>query len=220
MKKYLILPVKNPTKELLKIINFFHNKIKIIIVDDGSKINNQFFKLSFKKALIIKNKKNMGKGFSIKKAFRFILKKKKYIDGVIIADSDGQHSINDINKILKLYSKNSNKFIIGQRKFKFFKTPLRNFVGNSISSFIFFIKFGIYIDTQCGLRAIPIRYMKKSMKIKANDYSFESQLLIDFLTNHKDHLKFMKIKTIYKKTIKSYFNPIFDSYSILLKLLK
>ena len=38
-----------------------------------------------KKALIIKNKKNMGKGFSIKKAFRFILKKKSNIDGVIIA---------------------------------------------------------------------------------------------------------------------------------------
>ena len=63
----------------------------------------------------------MGKGFSIKKLFVLYLKK-KYIDGVIIADSDGQHSINDINKILKLYSKNSNKFIIGQRKFKFFKT--------------------------------------------------------------------------------------------------
>ena len=30
------------------------------------------------------------------------------------------------------------------------------------------------------------------------------QLLIDLLTNYKDHLKFMKIKTIYKKTIKSY----------------
>ena len=60
MKKYLILPVKNPTKELLKIINFFHNKIKIIIVDDGSKTKHQFFKLSLKKALIIKNKK----GFS------------------------------------------------------------------------------------------------------------------------------------------------------------
>ena len=121
MKKYLILPVKNPTKELLKIINYFQNKKKIIIVDDGSKINNQFFKLSFKKALIIKNKKNMGKGFSIKKAFRFILKKKKYIDGVIIADSDGQHSINDINKILKLYSKNSDKFIIGQENLNFLK---------------------------------------------------------------------------------------------------
>jgi len=220
MKKYLILPVKNPTKEFLKIINFFHDKIKIIIINDGSQTNSQFFKLSYKKALIIKNKKNMGKGFSIKKAFRFILKKKRNIDGAIIADSDGQHSINDINKILKLYSKNSNKFIIGQRKFRFFKTPLRNFVGNSISSFIFFIRFGIYIDTQCGLRAIPLKYMEKSTKIKANDYSFESHLLIDLLTNHKEHLKFMKIKTIYKKKIKSYFDPIFDTYSIFLKLLK
>ena len=103
---------------------------------------------------------------------------------------------------------------------RFFKTPLRNLVGNSISSFIFFIRFGIYIDTQCGLRAIPLKYMEKSTKIRANDYSFESQLLIDLLTNHKEHLKFMKIKTIYKKKIKSYFDPIFDSYSILLKLLK
>ena len=220
MKKYLILPVKNPTKELLKIINFFHDKIKIIIIDDGSQTNRKFFDLSNKKALIIKNKNNMGKGFSIKKAFHFILKKKGNIDGVIVADSDGQHSINDINKILKLYSKNSNKFIIGQRKFRFFKTPLRNLVGNSISSFIFFIRFGIYIDTQCGLRAIPLKFMEKSTKIRANDYSFESQLLIDLLTNHKEHLKFMKIKTIYKKKIKSYFDPIFDSYSILLKLLK
>ena len=82
------------------------------------------------------------------------------------------------------------------------------------------IKFRVYIDTQCGLRAIPVKYIKKSIKIKANDYSFESQLLIDLLTNYKDHLKFMKIKTIYKKTIKSYFNPISDSYSILIKLLK
>ena len=48
MKKYLILPVKNPTKELLRIVNFFHDKIKIIIINDGSQTNNQFFKLSKK----------------------------------------------------------------------------------------------------------------------------------------------------------------------------
>ena len=196
---------------MLRIVNFFHDKIKIIIINDGSQTNNQFFKLSNKNALIIKNKKNMGKGFSIKKAFRFILKKKSNIDGAIIADSDGQHSISDINKILKFYSKNSNKFIIGQRKFRFFKTPLRNYIGNSISSLIFLIKFRVYIDTQCGLRAIPVKYIKKSIKIKANDYSLESQLLIYLLTNSKDHLKFMDRKQYIKK-IKSYFNPISDSF--------
>ena len=219
MKKYLILPVKNPTKELLKIVNFFQNKVKIIIIDDGSQINNQLFKLLNKKILIIKNKQNMGKGYSIKRAFRFILKKKN-INGVIIADSDGQHSINDISKIIKLFSKNLDKFIIGQRKFKLLKTPFRNYIGNLISSLIFFFKFRVFMDTQCGLRAIPLRYIKKSLKIEANDYSFEMQLLINFMSRNRNNLKLMTIKTIYKKTIKSYFDPISDSYSIIIRFLK
>ncbi len=219
MKKYLILPVKNPTKELLKIVDFFQNKVKIIIIDDGSQINNQLFKLLNKKILIIKNKQNMGKGYSIKRAFRFILKKKN-INGVIIADSDGQHSINDISKIIKLFSKNLDKFIIGQRKFKLLKTPFRNYIGNLISSLIFFFKFRVFMDTQCGLRAIPLRYIKKSLKIEANDYSFEMQLLINFMSSNRNNLKLMTIKTIYKKTIKSYFDPISDSYSIIIRFLK
>ena len=75
--RFLILPIKNPTKEIFKIINYFHNKLKIIVIDDGSEINTHFFKKINKKVLLIRNKKNMGKGFSIKKAFRIILKKKK-----------------------------------------------------------------------------------------------------------------------------------------------
>ena len=74
--KFLILPIKNPSEELFKIINYFHKKFNIIVIDDGSKINTHFFKEMNKKVLLIRNKKNMGKGFSIKKAFRLILKKK------------------------------------------------------------------------------------------------------------------------------------------------
>ena len=161
----------------------------------------------------------MGKGYLIKRSFRFILKKKN-INGVIIADSDGQHSINDISKIIKLFSKNLDKFIIGQRKFKLLKTPFRNYIGNLISSLIFFFKFRVFMDTQCGLRAIPLRYIKKSLKIEANDYSFEMQLLINFMSRNRNNLKLMTIKTIYKKTIKSYFDPISDSYSIIIRFLK
>ena len=115
--KFLILPIKNPSEELFKIINYFHKKLNIIVIDDGSKINTHFFKGINKKVLLIRNKKNMGKGFSIKKAFRLILLKKN-VSGAIIADSDGQHAINDIEKIYKFFSKNPKKFTIGQRKFK------------------------------------------------------------------------------------------------------
>ena len=212
--KFLILPIKNPSEELFKKINYFHKKLNIIVIDDGSKINTHFFKGINKKVLLIRNKKNMGKGFSIKKAFRLILLKKN-VSGAIIADSDGQHAINDIEKIYKFFSKNPEKFTIGQRKFKLLKTPFRNYIGNLISSFIFLIRFKIYIDTQCGLRGIPIKYIKKSLRIDANDYSFELGQLIDLILNDRDNLKFITIKTIYKKKIKSYFNPILDSISIM-----
>ena len=44
MNVYLIIPVKNPKKEFLKIVNFFINKFKIIIIDDGSENNKHYFK--------------------------------------------------------------------------------------------------------------------------------------------------------------------------------
>jgi len=100
--KFLILPIKNPSEELFKIINYFHKKLNIIVIDDGSKINTHFFKGINKKVLLIRNKKNMGKGFSIKKAFRLILLKKN-VSGAIIADSDGQHAINILKKFINFF---------------------------------------------------------------------------------------------------------------------
>lgn len=216
---WLILPTKNPTKETLKIIEYFYCKMNVLVIDDGSTINIELLKNIKNKILLITNKKNMGKGFSIKKALKTILNKKKVV-GAIIADSDGQHSINDIQKIYNLFSKNPEKFILGQRKFKILNTPLRNYFGNFITSLIFLLKFKIYIDTQCGLRAMPIKYMNKAIVLNGNDYSFEMKQLIEIISINKNDLKFINIKTIYKKNIKSYFNPILDSISIFKKLLK
>ena len=55
-KIFLILPTKNPTISLLKIVNFFEKRIKILIIDDGSNDKTEYFD-------IIKKKKN----FSFKK---------------------------------------------------------------------------------------------------------------------------------------------------------
>lgn len=83
-----------------------------------------------------------------------------------------------------------------------------------MSALIFFIKFKIFIDTQCGLRAIPIDIAKKNVSIPQNRYVFETIQLIDFFKNYKNRLKFFKIKTIYKKDNKSYFNFVKDSFEI------
>lgn len=49
MKFLLILPVKNPTKTLITICNHFSKIVKIIVVDDGSTINREYFNLVKKK---------------------------------------------------------------------------------------------------------------------------------------------------------------------------
>lgn len=213
MKFLLILPVKNPTKTLITICNHFSKIVKIIVVDDGSTINREYFNLVKKKVCLLRNSKNKGKGYSIKKAIKKIIFFKD-VKGIIVADSDGQHGINDINKIIKQFKKNKNQIILGQRNFDIFNTPIRNYIGNKMSALIFFIKFKIFIDTQCGLRAIPIDIAKKNVSIPQNRYVFETIQLIDFFKNYKNRLKFFKIKTIYKKDNKSYFNFVKDSFEI------
>ena len=97
MKIYIVIPVKNPDNELLKIVKFFQKRYKIIIIDDGSTLNTNFFRyIASKNVEILKNNKNMGKGYSLKKGIKRVIKRKIY--GIIQADGDGQHSINDIKE--------------------------------------------------------------------------------------------------------------------------
>ena len=219
MNVYLIIPVKNPKKEFLKIVNFFINKFKIIIIDDGSENNKHYFKkLQNRNLKILVNKKNRGKGFSVKKALKNILDSKHNF-GAVIADADGQHSIKDINKFCKHLYKKPNQLIIGQREFSIRNTPLRNYTGNKISTFLFFLKYKKVIDTQCGLRGIPYRIFRASLKIKEDNYAFEQKFLNKFF-NLEKNLKFIKIKTIYNKKIRSHFKPVRDSLSVIKSLIK
>ena len=219
MKIYIIIPVKNPDYEMIKILKYFKKKYKIIVINDGSTLNGKYFRhLNSKNVEILKNSKNMGKGYSLKKAIRKVIRRK--IDGIIQADGDGQHSINDINKVINCFKKNKSKIIIGQRELNFKNTPLRNYLGNKIASIIFNYgrKYKIN-DTQCGLRAIPKNKFSNCLKLRENNYAYETKFLSMFLSNKKNY-KLIKIKTIYKKNTISHFKPINDSITILNSLFK
>ena len=219
MKIYIVIPVKNPDNELLKIVKFFQKRYKIIIINDGSTLNTNFFRyITRKNVEILKNNKNMGKGYSLKKGIKRVIKRKIY--GIIQADGDGQHSINDIQKVINAFKKDKSKIIIGQRELNFKNTPLRNYIGNKIASFIFnYSRKNKILDTQCGLRAIPYSRFSECLKFKENKYAYETKFLLKFSNNTKNY-KLIKIRTIYKKKIISYFNPLNDSITILNSLFK
>lgn len=110
----LLICTHNPSKYLLEIIrNFKDRKFKILIVDDGSKYNKIILKeaTKFKNVIILRNSKNRGKGWSLKKGFTFIKNKMK-ANKIVTVDGDGQHLIKDVKKLIQVSYKNKYKILI------------------------------------------------------------------------------------------------------------
>ena len=120
----------------------------------------------------------------------------------------------DVHNLAKCFSADANCLWLGSREFEG-NVPLRSRFGNKLTKkvFRFFIGKSL-IDTQTGLRGIPIRLLKEMLKVSANGYEFELEMLI-VASKSGIAIKEMPIKTVYEDGNKgSHFNPIIDSIKI------
>lgn len=214
----IIIPAYNPDEKLIELINKIMNEItkKIIVINDGSKSNKIFEKIG-KSSIILNNKRNKGKGYSLKRGLTQILEREKEIIAIITVDADGQHEIKDIKNIarrLEENNKNSDeKIVLGSRDFSKENVPIKNKLGNKISSILLKRKTGTEIrDTQTGLRGIPFRYINEIVELKGNRYEYEQNML-KYIVKKRIPYEEINISTIYNKS-KSNFNIIIDSYKI------
>ncbi len=219
----LLIPAYNPPKELIKFTNKLINSgfTKIVIINDGSNQNHNFIfeKIKKTKATLINHKTNQGKGQALKTGMIFCLNNFEKITGIVTADSDGQHSIEDIKKITTKINKN--ELILGKRFFKNKDVPLKSRLGNFLSRKIisFALKQKIY-DTQTGLRAIPANKLKDFSLLPGTKYEYETNML---LHSKKLNLKIREIpiQTIYiDNNNGSNFRPIKDGYIIYKSIFK
>lgn len=223
MKFYIVIPSKNCDLKFLKIVkkiceilNFY----KLIIVNDGSNIKSTKILSEIKKIdsriRLITNKKSIGQGGSIKKAIKCIPKLEK--SKILTMDDDGQHDINDVKKIIIKSKKilNKNYVCFGVRNFKMENTPLKSFVGNYISQFIFYLITGNKLrDTQTGLRIYTNYLAKKFLMIQNNGFDFHNVMNF-YLAKSDIQIKQIQIKTIYfEKNKLTKFKSLQDSLLIL-----
>lgn len=175
---------------------------KIVVVDDGSKKENRkyFPKTDDGKVVLLRHAVNQGKGRALKTGFHYILNtyKKSDIAGVITADADGQHSVEDTVKVaLQLVTDES--FVLGTRDFNEAQVPFKSRNGNKITTIVFQALFGKKInDTQTGLRGIPYDFLTKCLMLKGERFEYEINMLIDAVRSG------MKITEVFIRTI--YFN--------------
>lgn len=217
MRVVPIIPALNPDNKLIDLVNELKESFdKIIIVNDGSNSDTIFKKINDKNCIILTHDANYGKGKALKTAFEYYQKKlSKYYCGVITMDCDGQHKVSDVIKISEIL-KEKDKFILGTRLFNTKSTPLRNKIGNRITSFVFKKLYKVYIkDTQTGLRGIPNRLLDTLMKVSGTRFEYELNVLIKLVKMHEEIMEY-NIKTVYLKNSnkKSHFKVLKDSYKI------
>ena len=186
MSYSLIIPIyneENSLPTLLKKLNNLPENIEIIIIDDGSNdkssliLNNKF--LRFK---ILKNIKNFGKGYSIKRGIKHATN-----NNIILMDGDLEINIDDIPKLIEQFINNSNNVIVGTRWSKKSSWEYNiNSLGNYFINFLFNKLYDSNLsDILCCVK-IMNKNLFESLSIKSNGFGIEAETMAKLLLKKID----------------------------------
>lgn len=223
MNCVLIIPALEPPKTFpafireLKKNGFPH----IVVVNDGSAApwEKIFAEVREAGATVLTHEKNHGKGAALKTAFHHCLKENETFDGMITADCDGQHKIDDIKKVFYTLEKYPDSLVLGSRAFNG-QTPKKSFLGNHAAAFFAKNLYGIHVgDTQTGLRGLPFSYAPTLCHIPGKRFEYEINMLID-AARRSIPIRTVTVETVYiNHNVASHYRPFRDSFRVSLSFL-
>lgn len=219
-KIYVVIPSYEPTNSLIRLCESLkHIGIDtIIVVDDGSgdnyadifrTVENEF------DCIVLRHATNLGKGRALKTAFNYLLVNDPSLIGVVTADSDGQHTPEDILQVMNSLRHFPDCLIMGCRDFHDAGVPLKSYIGNIFTRIFCSFLCGVEVsDTQTGLRGITRSFMKRLLSTPGERFDYETNMLLECNKNIPIHE--VPIKTIYesKTNHKTHFDPLLDSIMI------
>lgn len=218
-KVIVVIPSLDPDEMLKKYVTGLKNAgfEKILIINDGSKEETlNFFPEESAEVTILKHAVNQGKGRALKTGFHYVLNNYSLdeIAGVVTADADGQHSVEDTVKVAIELAK-ENAFVLGTRDFNEEHVPFKSRNGNKITTNVFHTLFGRRIqDTQTGLRGIPYEFLKRCLMLEGERFEYEINMLIDAVRSNLC-ISEVYIQTIYFDSNRAtHFSTIKDSVRI------
>lgn len=224
MSNAIIIPTLQPEEKLVTYVReIIRKKLgEVVVVNDGSTADKDYIfnRLSLiEGCTVLWHPMNKGKGAALKKAIGYIKTHRKDILSIVTVDADGQHSINDVERIIKCFKKNKKSLILGVRDFKG-DTPLKSKIGNYIASRSLRIINNIEIsDTQTGLRAIGREHFSWLMELPGNRYEYEINMII-YSKNISLNIETVIVESKYYNSNKgSHFNAIGDSALILFHMI-
>jgi glycosyltransferase involved in cell wall biosynthesis len=220
----ILIPSYEPDERLLALIHNLKEEAgdaPILIVDDGSGENYRGIFQSAEQAgcTVLTHASNRGKGSALKTGFDYV-RQHGDADGVVCADSDGQHLPEDIFRISDAVRKNRNHIVLGSRQFTG-KVPLRSRFGNSATRMVYALATGKPIqDTQTGLRGYSSDMLDWLCEVPGDRFEYEMNMLLEAPKAGYDFVE-VPIETVYLEDNKSsHFRPLTDSARIYFPFLK
>jgi len=208
----IIIPAFNPPDSfsyLLQTISRI-SKLTIIIIDDGS-----FPKIILKspEMIILRNKQNQGKGFSLLKGFMYA--QENDFTHAITLDADSQHDPILIKRFLEISQDIS--LVLGTRRFEK-DMPYHRRISNKLTSWIISLLSSEEIqDSQCGYRRYKLTDICSENFIETG-FQFESEILIRLLKKKCSYHQ-IDIPTIYGNE-RSSINNIVDTFKFIRLILR
>jgi dolichol-phosphate mannosyltransferase len=221
----VLIPAYRPSDSLLDVVRALVEKSlpHIVVVDDGSgpDFRDLFARVAELPGVeLLRHAINLGKGAALKTGLNYALCQYPGLAGVVTADADGQHHPDDIERVGESLLAHPDSLVLGCRTFRG-EVPLRSRIGNAATSAIMHALMGRKMsDTQTGLRGLPAAFAPRLLKLEANGYEFELEMLI---AAHQLGVPLVEepIRTIYLPgNPSSHFNPIVDSMKIYFILLR
>lgn len=188
------IPAFNEEMKIFEVVtNTMRFVNKVIVCDDGSKDNTA--KLAEKAgAIVLKHKKNFGKGKALKTLFDYAVKSEA--DIVVTIDGDGQFLSEEIPKLINpIISKNVD-IVNGYRFDNAEQMPKYRKIGNKMLDKVTNLATKLpYNDTQSGFRA----YSKKAIsciEFNTNGFGVDSEIMVN-AASHDLKIIEEKVNVIY-----------------------
>ena len=218
---YVVLPAYNEATRIQPVIESIAEKgYNMVVVNDGSSDNTLDVILESKRkfpdkihvySLII----NRGVGVATQTGFDAVLKyDPKY---VVSMDSDGQHSADDLDNVIRPLVTGEAQAVIGVRPLK--DMPFSRNFANSVMNLLTRIFYKVNVsDSQTGFRAITKDALKK-ININARGYLISSEFIREINDNNIPFAE-VPIQTIYTPETQAKGTNVKEAFKILIQMIK
>lgn len=173
----VLIPAFNEGERIAKVITDLVKcgYANVLVVNDGSSDNTAEIS-KYSGAKVINHLINRGPGAATQTGF--VYGRKNNFKAVVTIDADGQHEIDDIDKLVKRLSQNDVDIVFGSRFLSENEIPKSRIVFNKIANVFTFLFCGKWVtDTQSGIKILNRKALFR-LDINTDGFEFCSEMVI------------------------------------------